>query len=140
MEEFKRVEHIGLAVSDLQSAIDTWTGILGQGPYHREVVAHERVETVFFKTGETKLELLGATSEDSVIQKFIAKKGEGIHHIALEVQDIYATMERLKSQGFTLLNPEPKRGADNKLICFVHPKDTKGVLLELCMEIEEPGF
>jgi methylmalonyl-CoA/ethylmalonyl-CoA epimerase len=135
MEEFKRVEHIGLAVSDLQASIETWTQILGQAPYHREIVAHEKVETVFFKTGETKLELLGATSEDSVIQKFIAKKGEGIHHIALEVQDIYATMERLKSQGFTLLNPEPKRGADNKLICFVHPKDTKGVLLELCMEI-----
>jgi len=135
MEEFKRVEHIGLAVSNLQAAIETWTQILGQAPYHRELVVHEKVETVFFKTGETKLELLGATSEDSVIQKFIAKKGEGIHHIALEVQDIYATMERLKSQGFTLLNPEPKRGADNKLICFVHPKDTKGVLLELCMEI-----
>lgn len=139
MEEFKRVEHIGLAVNNLQESIETWTQILGQTPYHRETVEHEKVETVFFKTGETKIELLGATSEDSVIQKFIAKKGEGIHHIAMEVSDIYATMERLKSQGFTLLNPEPKRGADNKLICFVHPKDTKGVLLELCMEITEAG-
>jgi methylmalonyl-CoA/ethylmalonyl-CoA epimerase len=94
------------------------------------------VETAFFQIGPNKIELLGSTSEQGVIQKFIEKKGEGIHHIAVEVEDIYAEMKRLKEAGFHLLQEEPKRGADNKLICFVHPKDTRGVLLELCMEIK----
>jgi len=135
-EEFQRVEHIGLAVRNLNSSIQNWSRILGQAPYLRETVESEKVETVFFKVGETKVELLGATHEDSVIAKYIEKRGEGIHHIAMEVNDIYAEMDRLRKEGFTLLNETPKKGADNKLICFVHPKDTGGVLLELCMEIK----
>ena len=130
-----RVEHIGLAVNDLSVSIENWTRILGQVPYHEEVVESEKVRTVFFQVGETKIELLGATMPDSVIQKFIDKKGEGIHHIAMEVQDIQAEMQRLKESGYTLLQNQPKRGADNKLICFVHPKETGGVLLELCQSI-----
>lgn len=132
---FSRVEHIGLAVKDLKTSIESWTKILGTGPYHQEIVESEKVQTVFFQVGETKIELLGATEPDSVIEKFIAKKGEGIHHIAIEVHDIEAQMERLRSEGFTLLNEKPKRGADQKMICFVHPKDTHGVLLELCQSI-----
>jgi methylmalonyl-CoA/ethylmalonyl-CoA epimerase len=130
-----RVEHIGLAVNDLSVSIENWTRILGQTPYHEEEVASEKVRTVFFQVGETKIELLGATAPDSVIQKFIDKKGEGIHHIAMEVEDIQAEMLRLKESGYTLLQEVPKRGADNKLICFVHPKETGGVLLELCQSI-----
>jgi len=103
-------------------------------PYKTEAVEREGVMTSFFRMGESKIELLEATSPDSPIARFIEKKGEGIHHIAFEVEDIYAEMERLKGEGFTLLHPEPKPGADNKLICFLHPRDTNGVLIELCME------
>lgn len=135
--KFTRVEHIGLAVKDLNNSIRNWEQILNQSPYHEEVVESEQVKTVFFQVGETKIELLGGTGPDSVINRFIEKKGEGIHHIAFEVEDILAEMARLKEAGFQLLNETPKRGADNKLICFVHPKNTGGVLMELCQSIPE---
>lgn len=134
--KFSRVEHIGLAVKDLNASIENWTNILGQGPYHQEEVESEKVKTVFFQVGETKIELLGGTSPDSVINRFVEKKGEGIHHIAMEVEDIDSEMDRLREAGYTLLNESPKKGADNKLICFVHPKETGGVLLELCQTIK----
>lgn len=135
--KFSRVEHIGLAVKDLNASIENWTRILGQKPYHEEEVESEKVKTVFFQVGETKIELLGGTDPDSVINRFVEKKGEGIHHIAMEVENILAEMKRLQEAGYTLLNESPKRGADNKLICFVHPKETGGVLLELCQTIPE---
>lgn len=136
--KINRVEHIGLAVKDLNASIENWSNILGQGPYHQEEVESEKVRTVFFQVGETKIELLGGTSPDSVINRFIEKKGEGIHHIAMEVENIHSEMQRLLEAGYTLLNESPKMGADNKLICFVHPKETGGVLLELCQSITEP--
>jgi methylmalonyl-CoA/ethylmalonyl-CoA epimerase len=132
----KQIEHIGIAVKDLDKAEAIYESLLGIKPYKREMVASENVMTSFFKKGQ-KIELLASTSEDGVIAKFIEKKGEGIHHIAFEVSDIYAEMERLKSEGFILLNEKPKMGADNKLICFVHPKNTFGVLIELCMENDQ---
>lgn len=131
-----KIEHIGIAVKDLSTAIPLYEALLNTPMYKQEEVASEKVMTAFFQKGESKIELLGSTEPDSVIANFIEKKGEGIHHIAFEVQDIYAEIERLQSQGFTLINPEPKRGADNKLICFLHPKTTNGVLVELCMEIK----
>lgn len=130
----KNVEHIGIAVKDLKEANSLYTKLLGVEAYKEEGVASEGVLTSFFKTGETKIELLEGTHEDSPISKFIAKKGEGIHHIAFEVEDIHAEMKRLEQEGFTLLNKEPKAGADNKLVCFVHPKSANGVLIELCQE------
>ena len=131
----KQVEHIGIAVKHLNESIALYESLLNTTCYKRERVESEQVETAFFQVGPNKIELLASTSEEGVIQKFIDKKGEGIHHIAIEVEDIYAEMKRLKEAGFHLLQEEPKRGADNKLICFLHPKNTKGVLLELCMEI-----
>ncbi|MFN6945864.1 MAG: methylmalonyl-CoA epimerase [Cytophagaceae bacterium] len=131
---FKNVEHIGIAVRDLQAASEVYTKLLNIKPYKSEEVESERVATLFFKTGSTKIELLQGLDETSAISKFIIKKGEGIHHIAFEVEDIGKEMARLKSEGFQLLNEEPKEGADNKLICFVHPKDAGGVLIELCQE------
>jgi methylmalonyl-CoA/ethylmalonyl-CoA epimerase len=131
----KNIEHIGIAVKNLNQADQLYEQMLGSGPYKHESVASEHVTTSFFKTGETKLELLEATHPDSAISKFIEKRGEGIHHIAFEVDDIYAEMKRLKEQGFNLLNEMPKQGADNKLVCFVHPKSAHGVLIELCQEI-----
>lgn len=131
----KQVEHIGIAVQHLNESIALYESLLNTTCYKRERVESEQVETAFFQVGPNKIELLASTSEEGVIQKFIDKKGEGIHHIAIEVEDIYAEMKRLKEAGFHLLQEEPKRGADNKLICFLHPKNTKGVLLELCMEI-----
>lgn len=131
----KQVEHIGIAVQHLNESIALYESLLNTTCYKRERVESEQVETAFFQVGPNKIELLASTSEEGVIQKFIDKKGEGIHHIAIEVDDIYAEMKRLKEAGFQLLQEEPKRGADNKLICFLHPKNTKGVLLELCMEI-----
>ena len=130
-----RVEHIGIAVSDLRAANELYATLLGISPYKEEAVESEHVQTSFFRTGETKIELLAATDPASAIAKYIEKRGEGIHHIAFEVSDIHAEMERLAAAGFTLLNERPKRGADNKLICFVHPKDTRGVLVELCQSI-----
>lgn len=126
------IDHIGVAVKDLESAIKTYETILNRTCDKREVVESEKVETAFFQTGESKVELLGATSPDSVIAKYTEKRGEGLHHVAFEVEDIEAELERLKNEGFTLLNEKPKQGADNKLVAFVHPKDNNGVLLELC--------
>ncbi|NEU09490.1 methylmalonyl-CoA epimerase [Flavihumibacter sp. R14] len=130
-----RIEHIGIAVKSLASASEVYEKLLGVGSYKTESVESENVLTAFFKTGENKVELLEATSEDSAIFKFIEKKGEGIHHIAFDVDDIVLEMERLKEEGFILLNETPKLGADNKLVCFVHPKSSHGVLIELCQQI-----
>jgi len=129
-----KIEHIGIAVKDLDAANEVYTKLLGVGPYKSEGVESEGVITSFFQTGVNKIELLAATNSDSAIAKFIEKKGEGIHHIAFHVDDIFAEMARLRKEGFVLLNEEPKLGADNKLICFVHPKGTQGVLVELCQE------
>lgn len=129
------VEHIGIAVKDLSAAESLYSVLLNTVPYKREGVESEQVITSFFKINQTKIELLEATGPDSAIARFIEKKGEGIHHIAFEVEDIEAEMERLRTAGFTLLNDVPKRGADNKLVCFVHPKSANGVLIELCQEI-----
>lgn len=133
---FGKVEHIGIAVKDIQEAEERYSSILGVKPYKREEVESEGVITSFFLTGINKIELLQATKPESAIAKFIEKKGEGVHHIAFDVEDIYAEMERLRAEGYTLLNAEPKRGADNKMICFLHPKDAHGMLTELCMEIK----
>jgi methylmalonyl-CoA/ethylmalonyl-CoA epimerase len=131
-----KVEHIGIAVKDLASATSLYEKLLHTSCYKVESVAEEQVNTAFLKTGNTKIELLESSSPDGVIAKFIDKKGEGIHHIAFEVADIYAEMNRLRSEGFVLLNDAPKRGADNKLVCFLHPKSANGVLVELCQEIK----
>jgi methylmalonyl-CoA/ethylmalonyl-CoA epimerase len=132
-----KIEHIGIAVKDMAASCDLYERLLGTACYKKEEVPSEGVNTAFFKTGENKIELLTATSADSPIARFLEKKGEGIHHIAFDVADIAAEMERLKSAGFILLNEQPKPGADNKLVCFVHPKSTNGVLVELCQEIGE---
>ena len=129
-----RIEHIGIAVKDMASANDLFRKLLGAENYKVESVESEGVDTSFFRIGESKIELLQASNPDSAIAKFIEKRGEGIHHIAFEVEDIYAEMERLKGVGFTLLNTEPKLGADNKLVCFLHPKSSNGVLVELTQE------
>ena len=126
------IDHIGIAVSDLDKAIVTYEKILNKKLTKTERVESEKVETAFFDTGESKVELLGPTDETSVIQKFVDKNGEGLHHVAFEVDDIHREMDRLKNEGFRLLNEEPKQGADNKLIVFLHPKDNHGVLVELC--------
>ncbi len=131
-----KIEHIGIAVKNLTKSIDIYQRLLDADCYKTELVASEYVNTAFFKTGENKVELLEATSPESAIAKFIEKKGEGIHHIAFAVDDIIEEMERLRKEGFTLLNEQPKKGADNKMVCFVHPKDTNGVLIELCQEIK----
>ena len=129
-----KIEHLGIAVKDLEASIKVYEALLNTTCYKKEGVASEGVMTAFFKTGENKIELLEASNPDSAIAKFIEKRGEGIHHIAFDVDDIHAEMKRLSEAGFTLLNAEPKEGADNKLICFVHPKNTNGVLIELCQE------
>ena len=131
----KQIEHIGIAVRNLQEACEVYERLLGVAPYKTEEVVSEGVLTAFFKSGPNKIELLQATTKQSAIAQFIEKKGEGMHHIAFAVDDIQAEMKRLKGEGFTLLNEAPKRGADNKWICFVHPKDANGVLVELCQEI-----
>ncbi|UKT65151.1 methylmalonyl-CoA epimerase [Pedobacter mucosus] len=131
-----KIEHIGIAVKDINSSIDIYQKLLNTDCYKTELVASEYVNTAFFKSGDNKVELLQATSQDSAIAKFIEKKGEGIHHIAFAVDDILAEMERLHNEGFVLLSDSPKKGADNKMVCFVHPKDTNGVLIELCQEIK----
>ena len=129
-----KVEHIGIAVRDLTTSIPLFERLLDTHCYKTEEVDSEKVTTAFFKKGETKIELLQGQGPDSVITRFIEKKGEGMHHIAFDVADIHAEMKRLKEAGFTLLNEQPRTGADNKLICFLHPKDTHSVLIELCME------
>jgi len=130
-----KVEHIGIAVNDIKIAGNIYEKLLNTDVYKTELVEQEGVETAFLKTGPNKIELLQATHADSPIAKFIAKKGEGIHHIAFEVDDIEAEMLRLKNEGFVLLSDKPKSGADNKLVCFVHPKSAGGVLIELCQSI-----
>ena len=129
-----RIEHLGIAVKELASANRLFEALLGVAPYKSEAVEREKVTTSFFKVGESKIELLEATDPASPISKFIERKGEGIHHVAFEVEDIRAAMSRLRDLGFELLSDEPKEGADNKLICFLHPKSTHGVLVELCQE------
>jgi len=131
-----KIEHVGIAVKDIKRSNELFSKIFGILPYKQEVVESENVLTSFFMVGDNKIELLEASEYTSAIAKFIDKKGEGIHHIAFEVKDIYAEMKRLKDEGFKLLSEQPKKGADNKLICFVHPKDTNGVLIELCQEIK----
>lgn len=127
------IEHIGIAVSSLEKSVPLFEQLLNTPCYKKEKVESEAVETAFFQTGASKVELLEASDESSPVAKFIAKKGEGIHHIAFEVENIEAEMKRLSALGFELLNETPKRGADNKLVCFLHPKTTNGVLVELCM-------
>lgn len=129
----KKVEHIGIAVKNLDTAIEVYEKLLNTPCYKTERVETEKVNTAFFKQGDTKIELLESTDPEGVIARFIEKKGEGLHHIAFDVTDINAEMERLKKEGFVLLNDTPKPGADNKLVCFLHPKHTTGVLIELCM-------
>jgi len=129
-----KVEHIGIAVRELSQSVPLFEKLLNTSCYKTEAVASEQVATAFFRTGNTKIELLESSSPEGVIARFIEKKGEGIHHIAFEVADIEAEMKRLVSEGFVLLSEKPKPGADNKLVCFLHPKNTNGVLVELCME------
>ena len=133
----RKIEHIGIAVSDLEKSNELFTKLLGTPPYKKEVVESESVSTSFFLTGENKIELLEATNPNSPVAKFIEKRGDGIHHIAFDVEDIHSEMKRLESEGFVLLSKEPKPGADNKLVCFLHPKGTNGVLIELCQERRE---
>ncbi|HEV7381979.1 MAG TPA: methylmalonyl-CoA epimerase [Dyadobacter sp.] len=134
---FQNVEHIGIAVKDLAKAEDLYSRLFNVQPYKREIVSSESVSTSFFQINQTKIELLEATDADSVIARFIEKKGEGFHHIAYEVDDIFSEIERLKNEGFIFLNDIPKNGADNKLVCFLHPKTTNGLLIELCQEIRQ---
>jgi methylmalonyl-CoA/ethylmalonyl-CoA epimerase len=130
----RKIEHLGIAVKNLEEATKTYEALFGKPAYQSEEVESEGVKTVFFKTGENKIELLGATREDSPIAKYIEKRGEGIHHVAFDVEDIEAEIERLKSEGFRLISESPKDGADNKRIAFLHPKSSHGVLIELCEE------
>ncbi len=134
-----KIEHIGIAVKDISASNDLFSKLFGKVPYKLERVESEGVSTSFFMIGDSKIELLEATSPDSPIAKFIEKKGEGIHHIAFEVADIDAEMKRLQAEGFTLLSDIPKKGADNKRICFLHPKGTNGVLIELCQSVRTPS-
>ena len=128
------VEHIGIAVNSLAESVPLFEKLLNVPCYKTEKVETEAVNTAFFQKGQTKIELLESTTDDGVIKKFVTRKGEGIHHIAFEVADIVTEMERLKGEGFVLLQEEPKNGADNKLVCFLHPKSTNSVLIELCQE------
>lgn len=130
-----KIEHLGIAVKNLSESNALFTKLLGVAPYKEEEVESEGVKTSFFEVGQSKIELLEASKEDSPIAKFIAKKGEGIHHIAFDVADIQSEIKRLKAEGFVVLNETPKRGADNKWVAFLHPKTTNGVLIELCQEI-----
>lgn len=130
-----KIEHIGIAVKRFDTAIALFEKLLNTPCYKTEIVESEQVNTAFFKKGETKVELLESTDPKGVIARYIDKKGEGIHHIAFEVEDITAEMARLQAEGFVLLNEKPKKGADNKWVCFLHPKDTNGVLVELCQEM-----
>jgi len=135
-----KIEHIGIAVNSLETSNLLFEKLLGTPPYKSEEVASEGVKTSFFLSGPNKIELLEATTPDSPIAKFLEKKGEGIHHIAFDVTDILAEIARLKAEGFTVLNEVPKKGADNKLVAFLHPKGTNGVLIELCQEISISDF
>lgn len=132
----QKVEHIGIAVKSFETSVPIFEKLLNTFCYKKEVVDGEKVNTAFFKVGETKIELLESLTPDGVIAKFIEKKGEGIHHIAFDVENMEEEMKRLQAEGFVLLNEKPKKGADNKLVCFLHPKGTNGVLIELCQEIK----
>ena len=134
-----KVEHIGIAVKTLADSVPLFEKLLNSQCYKTEIVESEKVNTAFFITGDTKIELLESIDPTGVISKFIDKKGEGLHHVAFEVKDIEAEMERLKGEGFVLLNDKPKPGADNKLVCFLHPKSTNGLLIELCQSIRTPS-
>jgi len=129
-----KIEHIGIAVNSLEEANAKYEKLLGRAPYKTESVESEGVNTSFFQLGESKLELLEASKENSPIKRFLDKNGEGMHHIAFEVQDIHAEIDRLAGEGFELIGDGPKAGADNKLVCFFHPKSTGGLLIELCQE------
>lgn len=131
-----KVEHIGIAIENLSTSIPLFEKLLNCRCYKTEAVVSEKVNTAFFQKGETKIELLESSDPDGVIAKYIVKKGEGLHHIAFEVADILSEMQRLKSEGFVLLSDTPRKGADNKLVCFLHPKTTNGVLIELCQEVK----
>ena len=131
-----KIEHIGIAIKDAATSVAVFNRLFNTEPYKIEPVESEFVNTIFYNVGANKIELLEATHADSAIAKFIDKKGEGIHHIAFDVDDIYEEMKRLTNEGFILLNEQPKKGADNKLICFVHPKSSNGILIELCQEIK----
>jgi methylmalonyl-CoA/ethylmalonyl-CoA epimerase len=130
-----KIEHIGIAVKNLEASNNLYSKLFGKPPYKLENVESEAVKTSFFKVGDNKIELLEATNKESPIANFIKKKGEGIHHIAFEVDDIESEIKRLSAEGFVVLNKKPKKGADNKLVAFLHPKSTNGVLIELCQEI-----
>ena len=132
----RKIEHIGIAVKSLKESNELFEKLLGTPAYKEEEVTSEGLKTSFFMNGPNKIELLEATNSDSPIAKFLEKKGEGIHHIAFDVEDIVVEIERLKKEGFTVLNEIPKKGADNKLVAFLHPKTTNGVLIELCQEIK----
>ncbi|MFT4665891.1 MAG: methylmalonyl-CoA/ethylmalonyl-CoA epimerase [Polaribacter sp.] len=131
-----KLEHIGIAVKDLENSNELFEKLFGKSHYKMESVDSEQVNTSFFKVGRTKIELLEATHPDSAIAKYLEKRGEGIHHIAFEVKDIYKEMERLEKEGFRIINDKPKKGADNKLVAFLHPKSANGILIELCQEIK----
>lgn len=130
-----KIEHIGIAVKNIETSNTLFSKLFGESQYKIEAVESEGVKTSFFKIGNNKIELLEATNENSAIAKFIEKKGEGVHHIAFDVSDIEAEIKRLKKEGFIVLNEKPKKGADNKLVVFLHPRSTNGVLVELCQEI-----
>ena len=132
----RKIEHIGIAVRDIEASNKVFAKIFGNENYKSEAVESEGVTTSFFQVGESKIELVAATNEDSPIAKYLAKNREGMHHIAFDVQDIEKEMKRLQNEGIRTLSDKPKKGADNKLICFLHPKDTNGVLIELCQEIK----
>ena len=132
-----KIEHIGIAVKSLEESNQLFAQLFGKTHYKIEEVLSEHVNTSFFQLGDSKIELLEGTAPESAISKFVEKRGEGIHHIAFAVEDIYAEMERLEKQGFRLLNKEPKKGADNMLVCFVHPKSANGVLVEICQPIPQ---
>ena len=134
------VEHIGIAVKNLDDSNVLFSKLLGILPYKMETVESEHVRTSFFRNGETKIELLESTNKKGPISKFISKRGEGIHHIAFEVEDILAEMKRLKKEGFKLINKTPKKGADDKWVCFIHPKSANGILIELCQAIRDEDY
>ncbi len=138
--KLKKIEHIGIAVKDLEASNALFEKLLGTASYKTEEVVSEGVRTSFFRMGDSKIELLEAMDEDSPISKFLEKRGEGVHHIAFAVDDILAEIERLKVEGFIVLNEPPKRGADNKLVVFLHPKSSGGVLVELCQEVPSPAL
>ncbi len=131
------IDHVGIAVKDLDAAVEMYETLLQTPCYKREIVESQQVETAFLQTGESKVELLGSTDPQSVINKFIENRGEGMHHVAFEVDDIHAEIERLTAEGFTLLSDVPKPGADQKQIVFLHPKSSHGVLVELCQTVEK---